>query len=47
MLGPSVYPVAALTAERSVCLPTAPANPPERKELCTAALPGEEEWELL
>lgn len=38
----SEYPVAASTALRSTCLPTAPARPPDKKLPSTAAFPGEE-----
>ena len=38
----SEYPVAALTALRSVCRPTVPASPPDKKLPSTAEFPGEE-----
>ena len=44
MLECSVYPVTWLTALRSVCLPTDPASPPERKLPPTAASPGEPDF---
>ena len=44
MLECSVYPVTLLTALRSVCLPTDPASPPDRKFPPTAVSPGEPDF---